>query len=69
MVSLQLSVADLLHCRFAISPINEVVEAGRAIVDPAARATHRGGSASRPNGAARRGGTRPSALFALSHPG
>jgi DNA-binding transcriptional ArsR family regulator len=41
MVSLQLSVADLLHCRFAISPINEVVEACRAIVDPAARAAHK----------------------------
>ncbi|HET8873344.1 MAG TPA: winged helix-turn-helix domain-containing protein [Gaiellaceae bacterium] len=40
-MSLQLSVADLLHCRFAISSINEVVEAGRAIANPAARAAHR----------------------------
>jgi hypothetical protein len=41
MVSLQLSVADLLRCRLAISSINEVVEAGRAITNPAALAAHR----------------------------
>jgi hypothetical protein len=41
MVSLQLSVADLLRCRFAISPVNEVVEAGRAIANPAVLAAHR----------------------------
>jgi DNA-binding transcriptional ArsR family regulator len=40
MVSLQLSAADLLRCRFAISPVNEVVEAGRAIANPAALAAH-----------------------------
>src|SRR4029453_14539682 len=38
MVSLQRSAADLLRCRFAISPVNEVVEAGRAIANPAALA-------------------------------
>src|SRR4029453_8842845 len=41
MVSLQLSVADLLHCRFPISPINEVVEVCRAIANPAGRARHK----------------------------
>jgi DNA-binding transcriptional ArsR family regulator len=41
MVSLELSVANLLRCRFAISPVNEVVEAGRAIANPTARAAHR----------------------------
>jgi hypothetical protein len=41
MVSLQLSVADLLRCRFAISPVNEVGEAGRAIANPPALAAHR----------------------------
>jgi hypothetical protein len=41
MVSLQLSAADLLRCRFAISPVNEVVEAGRAIANPAVLAAHR----------------------------
>ena len=40
-VPLELSVADLLRCRFAISPVSEVVEVARAIADPAARAAHR----------------------------
>jgi hypothetical protein len=40
MVSLQLSVADLLRCRFAISPVNEVGEAGRAIANPPALAAN-----------------------------
>jgi hypothetical protein len=40
MVSLQLSVADLLSCRFGISPINEVVEACRAIARSGTRAAH-----------------------------
>jgi DNA-binding transcriptional ArsR family regulator len=69
MVSLQLSVADLLHCRFAISPINEVVEACRAIVDPPARATHRGwlrAHADQLQRVAAAHDLRP--LFALLHP-
>jgi DNA-binding transcriptional ArsR family regulator len=37
MVTLELSAADLLRCRFAISPVNEVVEAARAIGYPAER--------------------------------
>jgi DNA-binding transcriptional ArsR family regulator len=37
---LELSVADLLLCRFAISPVTEVIELARAIIDPAARAAH-----------------------------
>ena len=40
MVTPELSVADLLHCRFAISPVGEVFEVARAIGDPAARAAH-----------------------------
>ena len=39
-VTLELSVADLLRCRFAISPVSEVVEVARAIANPAARAAH-----------------------------
>jgi Family of unknown function (DUF5937) len=38
--SLELSVADLLRCRFAISPVGEVIEVARVIADPAARAAH-----------------------------
>jgi DNA-binding transcriptional ArsR family regulator len=38
--TLELSVADLLLCRFAISAVGEVVEIARAIADPAARAAH-----------------------------
>jgi len=38
--SLQLSVTDLLRCRFAISAVGEVVEVARAIMDPSARAAH-----------------------------
>jgi DNA-binding transcriptional ArsR family regulator len=40
MVTLELSVADLLRCRFAISPVNEVVEAARALASPRARPAH-----------------------------
>jgi DNA-binding transcriptional ArsR family regulator len=40
MVTLELSIADLLRCRFAISPVNEVVEVARALANPTARATH-----------------------------
>ena len=39
-VTLELSVADLLRCRFAISPVSEVIEVARAIANPAARAAH-----------------------------
>jgi hypothetical protein len=37
----ELSVADLLRCRFAISAVSEVIELARAIANPAARAAHR----------------------------
>jgi DNA-binding transcriptional ArsR family regulator len=37
---LELSVADLLRFRFAISPVSEVVEVARAIAHPPARAAH-----------------------------
>ena len=40
MVKLELSVADVLRCRFAISPVSEVIVVARAIVQPAARAAH-----------------------------
>jgi Family of unknown function (DUF5937) len=40
MIRRELSVADLLRCRFAISPVSEVVELARAIANPAARAAH-----------------------------
>jgi DNA-binding transcriptional ArsR family regulator len=39
-ITLELSVADLLRCRFAISPVSEVIEVARAIASPAARAAH-----------------------------
>jgi hypothetical protein len=39
-VKLELSIADVLHSRFAISPVSEVVEVARAIVQPAARAAN-----------------------------
>jgi len=38
--TLELSVADLLRCRFAISPVGEVIDVARAIANPAARAAH-----------------------------
>jgi DNA-binding transcriptional ArsR family regulator len=41
MVTCELSVADLLRCRFAISAVSEVIELARAIASPAARAAHR----------------------------
>ena len=37
---LELSVADLLRSRFAISPVREVIEVARAIANPEARAAH-----------------------------
>jgi DNA-binding transcriptional ArsR family regulator len=37
----ELSVADLLRCRFAISAVSEVIELARAIACRAARAAHR----------------------------
>jgi hypothetical protein len=40
MVTRELSVADLLRCRFAISAVSEVIELARVIVDPAGRAAH-----------------------------
>jgi DNA-binding transcriptional ArsR family regulator len=40
-VTVELSVADVLRCRFAISAVGEVIELARAISDPAARAAHR----------------------------
>jgi DNA-binding transcriptional ArsR family regulator len=36
----EISIADLLRCRFAISPVGEVIAVARAIADPAARAAH-----------------------------
>jgi hypothetical protein len=42
MITLELSVAELLHCRYAISAVGDVVEVARAIADPAARAAHGG---------------------------
>ena len=39
-VTLELSVADLLRCRFAISPVSEVIEVARAMANPAAHAAH-----------------------------
>jgi DNA-binding transcriptional ArsR family regulator len=38
--TLELSVADLLRCRFAISPVSEVIEVARAIAHPPAEAAH-----------------------------
>ena len=42
MVTLEVSGARLLHCRFAISAVNEVVEFARVLASPDARAAHRG---------------------------
>jgi DNA-binding transcriptional ArsR family regulator len=39
-VTLELSVADLLRCRFVISPVSEVIEVAHAIANPAARVAH-----------------------------
>jgi DNA-binding transcriptional ArsR family regulator len=36
----ELSIADLLRCRFAVSAVGEVLEVARAITVPAARAAH-----------------------------
>jgi DNA-binding transcriptional ArsR family regulator len=41
MATLELTVTDLLRCRFAISPVSEVVEVGRVLANPTARAAHR----------------------------
>jgi Family of unknown function (DUF5937)/Bacterial regulatory protein, arsR family len=41
MVTHELSVADLLRCRFAISAVSEVIELARAIACRSARAAHR----------------------------
>jgi DNA-binding transcriptional ArsR family regulator len=70
MVTRELSVADVLRCRFAISAVSEVIELARAIADPAARAAHRAWL--RENGAVLRQianahDLRP--LFALARPG
>ena len=40
MARFELSAADLLRCRFAISPVSEVVEVARTIANPSARAAH-----------------------------
>jgi hypothetical protein len=40
MVTLELSVDDALRCRFAISPVNEVVEVARAVANSATRPAH-----------------------------
>jgi DNA-binding transcriptional ArsR family regulator len=41
MFTFELSVADLLRLRFAISPVHEVVEVARAVANPLPRAAHR----------------------------
>jgi DNA-binding transcriptional ArsR family regulator len=70
MVARELSPADLLRCRFAISPVSEVIEVARAIAIPAARAAHEdwlrqhGAALQRIAGAH---GLRP--LLALARPG
>lgn len=67
---LELSVADLLRCRFAISPVSEVIEVARAIADPAARAAHRGWLAQRRPAFQRIAGTHDlRLLLALTRPG
>jgi DNA-binding transcriptional ArsR family regulator len=42
MVTLKVSGTRLLHCRFAISPVNEVVEIARVLASSDARTAHRG---------------------------
>jgi DNA-binding transcriptional ArsR family regulator len=42
MITLELSTADLLRCRFAISPVGEVFQAAHAVANPSARAAHTG---------------------------
>jgi DNA-binding transcriptional ArsR family regulator len=42
MGTFEVSRARLLHCRFAISAVNEVVEIARVLASPDARAVHRG---------------------------
>jgi DNA-binding transcriptional ArsR family regulator len=39
MITLEFSTADLLHCRFAISPVGEVFQVAHALANPTAR-TH-----------------------------
>jgi hypothetical protein len=40
MVTLELSAADLLRCRFAISPVSECVDVARTIANASARGAH-----------------------------
>jgi Family of unknown function (DUF5937) len=40
MITLELSLDDLLRCRFAISAVGEALEAGHAIVNPAANSRY-----------------------------
>jgi DNA-binding transcriptional ArsR family regulator len=42
MFTLEFSIADCLRCRFAISPIGEVIEAAHAIANPPAGIAHGG---------------------------
>jgi DNA-binding transcriptional ArsR family regulator len=42
MATLEVSGVRLLHCRFAISAVSEVVEVARVLANPDARAAHRG---------------------------
>jgi hypothetical protein len=70
MVTLELSVVDLLRCRFAISPANEVVEAARAIAHAPSPPAHRDWlrrHATQLQRVASRQDLRP--LFALLHTG
>src|SRR5262245_24347361 len=62
----ELSVADLLRCRFAISPVSEVIELARAITNPAAHSGLRRHSAALQRIAAAHA-LRP--LFGLTRPG
>jgi hypothetical protein len=36
MITLELALDDVLHCRFAISAVGEVLEAAHAIANPSA---------------------------------
>src|SRR4029453_14476795 len=70
MIRRELSAADLLRCRFAISPVSEVVELARAIANPAARAAH-SARLRRPGAALQRIAPSPDLrpLVALTRPG
>jgi DNA-binding transcriptional ArsR family regulator len=41
-VELELTSADLLRCRFGVSPLRETIEAVRVLADPRSRAVHLG---------------------------